>query len=114
MKMTLFAFGAWCGFFGASGLTYFVTPSAATACLAKKPPSSNPASASPVKPAPASQRNSRRVRPQKSRMTRLPTRLLRRIQHLSADDRMHGLRLEDVVLGTGQDVLRQHDQVGQF
>src|SRR5215468_4871326 len=65
--MTLFALGAKCGFLGASGLTNFVTPSAAAACEAKKRSSSRPARATPVKPAPASQKNSRRVRPQKLR-----------------------------------------------
>src|SRR5688500_13199703 len=61
--MTLFAFAGSCGFFGASGLTNGVLPSAATACLAKKAASSIPAIATPVNPAPASQRNWRRVRP---------------------------------------------------
>src|SRR6516165_4068856 len=65
-KITLLALAGRGDFFGASGLPNFVTPSAATACLAKKLSSDKrPVRASPVKPAPASQRNSRRVRPQK-------------------------------------------------
>src|SRR5262245_43458115 len=64
-KMTLFAFGAKCGFFGASGLTNFVRPSAAADCAAKKSSPSRPARATEAKPPPACQRNSRRVRPQK-------------------------------------------------
>src|SRR6266581_9567269 len=63
--MTLFAFAGSGGFFGASGLVHFVSPSAAHACCAKKPSSSIPASATPTNPAPISHRNSRRVRPQK-------------------------------------------------
>ena len=51
---------------GASGLTNGVTPSAATACRARNPSDcSRPASATEPKPPPISQRNSRRVRPQK-------------------------------------------------
>src|SRR6516165_7273760 len=67
-KITLLALAGRGDFFGASGLPNFVTPSAATACLAKKLSSDRrPVRASPVKPAPASQRNSRRVLPQKER-----------------------------------------------
>src|SRR5262245_8948454 len=67
-KITLRALGAKCGALGASGLANGVTPSAATACDARKPSSpSSAASATAVKPPPASQRNSRRVRPQKLR-----------------------------------------------
>src|SRR5688572_17522829 len=62
--MTLFALPSKCGFFGASGFRNGVAPSAAAACCAKKPSSSRPARARPVKPAPASHRNCRRVRPQ--------------------------------------------------
>src|SRR5258708_5432315 len=63
-KITFLAFGVNCGSFGASGLRGL---SAAAAWLAKKPsPESKPVKASPVKPAPASQRNSRRVRRQKA------------------------------------------------
>src|SRR5437868_4759850 len=62
--MTLFAFGSKWGFFGASGLTNFDTPSAAMACLAKKSSPSRPARATEAKPPPVCQRNSRRVRPQ--------------------------------------------------
>src|SRR5215212_817372 len=72
MKMTLLALGVKCGFLAPSGLTNLVWPSAATACLAKKASSSRPARATPVKPAPACQRNSRRVRPQKSRIRLTP------------------------------------------
>src|SRR5262245_47477364 len=67
-KMTLLAFAAKCGFFGASGLTNAAGRGGAAARAAKNPSSSSPARATPVKPAPASQRNSRRVRPQKSRL----------------------------------------------
>ena len=45
-----------------TGLLFF---SAALAWLKKQSPDSNPVKAKPVKPAPASQRNSRRVRRQK-------------------------------------------------
>src|SRR3954471_2669372 len=63
-KMTLLALGAKGGALGARALA-FDTTSAARAWRAKKPSrSSRPASATPVKPAPACQRNSRRVRPQ--------------------------------------------------
>src|SRR5437764_9552003 len=59
MKMTLFAFAAKCGFFGASGLAKLVLGGAA---VSESP--NNPASATAPKPPPISQRNSRRVRPQ--------------------------------------------------
>src|SRR5438105_9670595 len=65
--MTAFAFGVKCGFFGASGLGNGVAPSAATACEAKNMSSSNPDRATAAYPPPACQKNSRRVRPQKSR-----------------------------------------------
>src|SRR4051812_12606739 len=59
-KMTLFALGANGEDLGARGLVE------ANALCEKKPTlSSSPASATPVNPAPACQRNSRRVRPQK-------------------------------------------------
>src|SRR5262249_37091425 len=64
-KMTLFALGAKCGGRGASG---FADGAVWLACagLSKKPSCDKSAvSATPVKPAPASQRNSRRVRRQK-------------------------------------------------
>src|SRR5947209_311894 len=65
--MTLFAFAGKCGFFGVSGFRKVLIPSAATACVARKPSSpSRAASASETKPPPACQRNSRRVRPQNS------------------------------------------------
>src|SRR3982751_1623619 len=68
-KMTLLALGANSGALGASALARAVADtamSAPRAGRAKKPSlSSSPASATPVKPAPACQRNSRRVRPQK-------------------------------------------------
>src|SRR4051794_25828168 len=69
-NITLLAFGAKCGGFGASGLANApAAPSFASAPRAlppKKPsPESSPARATPVNPAPASQRNSRRVRWQK-------------------------------------------------
>src|SRR5947207_2939710 len=64
-KMTLFALAAkWAGF-GASGLAL---TSAADAGLKKPSAVSNPVSATPVNPAPASQRNSRRVRRQNWRI----------------------------------------------
>src|SRR4051794_4677488 len=59
-KMTLFALPGKCVGFGASGLA-----GAAAARPPKKPSCErSPVSARPVKPAPASQRNSRRVRRQ--------------------------------------------------
>src|SRR6516162_9873349 len=64
--MTLFAFGATCGIFGASGFANF-PGSAAPSLAAKKSSPSSPDSATAPKPQPASQRNSRRVRPQKLR-----------------------------------------------
>jgi hypothetical protein len=65
-KITLVAWGVKCGFFGASGLTHSLVLSAATACNLRNPSSpSIPAKATPVNPAPVSQKNSRRVRPQK-------------------------------------------------
>src|SRR5258708_39336648 len=66
-KTTLFALGPKCGGRGASGLaTDCGLTDSCAATLPKKPSSeSSAASATPVKPAPASQRNSRRVRPQK-------------------------------------------------
>src|SRR5579862_1622929 len=65
--MTLFAFAGKCGFFGASGLLNRAGPSAAEADAPAKPSAASRAvSARPVKPAPASHRNSRRVRPQNS------------------------------------------------
>src|SRR5437763_12128886 len=65
--MTLFAFAGKCGFFGASGFRNLLAPSAATLCVARKPSSpSSAASATEMKPPPACQRNSRRVRPQNS------------------------------------------------
>src|SRR5262245_16765391 len=71
-KMTLFAFAVRWLFFGASGLAKGVPPSAATAWLVKKPSAeSKPVSAAAVKPAPASQRNSRRVRRQNDFMRQL-------------------------------------------
>src|SRR5947209_12386176 len=66
-KMTDFAFAAWCGFFGASGLTNLETPSAAQAWEAKKSSPSIAARATDANPPPVCQRNSRRVRPQKFR-----------------------------------------------
>ena len=62
-SMTLFALAAKCGGLGASGLAG--RDSAAAARPKKLSADSRPASATPVKPAPASQRNSRRVRRQK-------------------------------------------------
>src|SRR5581483_8284440 len=62
-KMTLLALAGKCGRRGASGFGEEAGALADT--WAKKASSSRPASARPVKPAPASQRNSRRVRPQK-------------------------------------------------
>ena len=64
-KITLFALGAKWGSFAASGLAQAVAPSAARVWLAKNPPSRSPERASPVNDAPASQKNSRRVRRQK-------------------------------------------------
>src|SRR5262245_9478199 len=65
MKITLFALPGKCGFFGAMGLANFALPPEAPALGVKKPSAeSRPVRASPVKPPPASQRNSRRVRPQ--------------------------------------------------
>src|SRR3954454_2325013 len=71
-KITLLALGAKCGGFGASGLANVLAPAAAapaSAALARPAknlsPESSPAKATPVNPAPASQRNSRRVRWQK-------------------------------------------------
>src|SRR5882762_6097898 len=67
-KITDFAFGAKWGGRGASGLA----PTWVWA-LAKKPSCDRrPVSAKPVKPAPTSQRNSRRVRPQKLFMDNYP------------------------------------------
>src|SRR5688500_5886185 len=72
-KMTLLALGANCDARGASGLTVAcAAPPAAIAWREKKPAlSSRPARATPVKPAPACQRNSRRVRPQNVLLGRL-------------------------------------------
>src|SRR5688572_14036543 len=66
-KMTLLALGAKCGIFGASGLTALAAGTVAAAALLLKKPSRwrRPERARPVKPAPACQRNSRRVRRQK-------------------------------------------------
>src|SRR5438067_1921786 len=65
-KITLRALGRKWGFRGASGLADGPAAVAAFARAAKNPSrSSRPARARPVKPAPASQRNSRRVRWQK-------------------------------------------------
>ena len=51
-KMTLLALAAKCGFFGASGLTNFVAPSAAIALRTKKPsPEEARLRATPAKPA---------------------------------------------------------------
>src|SRR5437762_818019 len=62
-KMTFFAFGVKCGCRGANGLAVIV---GVVGSAAKKPSCDKRAvSATPVKPAPASQRNSRRVRRQK-------------------------------------------------
>src|SRR5438552_11824248 len=66
-KMTLLALAGKCGFLGASGLTNFVCPSAATAWRAKKSSPSMADRATEAKPPPVCQRNSRRVRPQKLR-----------------------------------------------
>src|SRR6266849_2732342 len=68
--MTLLALGAKCGFLAARGLTNLLVPSSATACDARKPSSPSSADrATAVNPPPDSQRNSRRVRPQKSVMS---------------------------------------------
>src|SRR5215213_9576406 len=65
-KMTLFALPLNCWGLGESGLGDGADAPAASALPAKNPArSSNPESATPVNPAPACQRNSRRVRPQK-------------------------------------------------
>src|SRR5688572_22801619 len=64
--MTFFVLGVKCGFLGASGFFQGVLPSAAQACVPRKPSSpSIAASATPVNPHPISHRNCRRVRPQK-------------------------------------------------
>src|SRR5439155_11148988 len=63
MKMTAFALGVKCDFFGASGLTNDAGVAAA-ARLKNPSPESNPVSATAPKPPPVSQRNSRRVRRQ--------------------------------------------------
>src|SRR5262245_4275847 len=64
-KITLFALPLKCGFFGAIGLRNAVFASAAPAARSKKPSAeSRPVSAVAPKPAPVSQRNSRRVTPQ--------------------------------------------------
>src|SRR5579885_1429808 len=62
-KITLRAFAGRCGFFGARGLTKGTGAPAARE--RKKSSPRSPARATPVKPQPACQRNSRRVRPQK-------------------------------------------------
>src|SRR5262249_851535 len=68
-KMTDFALAAKCGLRGAMGLMNFVLLSAAVALPAKKPSrSSRLVRANPVKPAPVSHRNSRRVRPENCRL----------------------------------------------
>src|ERR1700694_1411663 len=65
-KITLLALGGKCGFFGARGLASLGPALAAAAGPAKKPSrDSRPVMARPVKPAPASQRHSRRGREQK-------------------------------------------------
>src|SRR5215207_11691821 len=66
-KITLFAFGFSSGGLGASGFDDAAAPMTLAACawFLKNPSlSSSPASATPVNPAPACQRNSRRVRRQ--------------------------------------------------
>src|SRR5947208_3123754 len=69
-KMTLLAFADFGGAFAASGFTSFGRDSSAAARLLKNPSADKrPASAKPVNFAPASHRNSRRVRPQKLRRT---------------------------------------------
>src|SRR4051794_33604837 len=65
-KMTDFALAGKCGFLGAIGLRKALLAVVASALLSKKPSAaSSPVRPRPVKPAPVSQRNSRRVRPQK-------------------------------------------------
>src|SRR5262249_49990816 len=65
-KITLFALAANCGFLGASGFWNGVDPSAATACLLRKPSlERRPVNASEVNAPPVCQKNSRRVRWQK-------------------------------------------------
>src|SRR5438094_440016 len=71
MKMTLLALAGVIGFLGASGLTNF---SPAAARLKKPSADSNPERATDPKPAPTSQRNSRRVRPQNCRPNMEPPR----------------------------------------
>src|SRR5262245_32227363 len=63
--MTLLAFPSKWGFRGAKGFTNLAEPSAARDWEEKKSAPSSPARATEVNPAPASQRNSRRVRLQK-------------------------------------------------
>src|SRR5688572_8086171 len=63
-KMTLLALAANCGGLGASGLAR-AGPRGDSAATARPGGGRRPARASPVNPAPASQRNSRRVRRQK-------------------------------------------------
>src|SRR4051794_4542721 len=67
-KITLFAFAGKCPGFGASGLADLAADSAAPAVRPKnRSRESISTSPRPVKPAPACQRNSRRVRPQNER-----------------------------------------------
>src|SRR5258706_2215304 len=76
-KMTLLALGAIMAALAARGLANWETPSAATAWEERKPSllrrSMRPRE---VKPAPACQRNSRRVRPQKEEAGLLEHRLM--------------------------------------
>src|SRR5437867_6759106 len=67
-KITARAFGAKCGRRGASGFVYVPAPEAAARPSKKPSAESRPVRARPVKPAPVSQRNSRRVRPQNWRV----------------------------------------------
>src|SRR5207244_1798933 len=63
-KITLRAFGSKCGGRGASGLMKRAGRVSARAWLKKPSADSRPVRATAPKPAPVSQRNSRRVRPQ--------------------------------------------------
>src|SRR5262245_40686221 len=93
--MTLLARAGKCDSRGASGLA----PGRAGSCAKKRSCDKRPVKASPVKPAPASQRNSRRVRRQKLLFPIIPSfRQWRRWQRFDEHDDYFSLAFKNGIL----------------
>src|SRR5256885_13243932 len=103
MKMTLFALAGPIGFLGARGLTNF---SPAVARLKNPSADRRPVRATEPKPAPTSQRNSRRVRPQNCRPV---------MTKPSPRRRTFSIQVHELVrIQNEQTVLLQCSVIGQF